>query len=240
MARTCLAIVLATLLLPSAVLAASDAPRLPPAADPATEAPYDDPETARMAATLGSQVGHAQLWYWGWAGFYGAVIVGQTVSIAISNSNGTRENAQVNVVSSTFGLFSTLFFPPPVIYQYGPIAAMPTRTPEERAARSAAIRSLFAREASKERFYRSPWNHALGLAVNAAVSAYIYWGLHLGGRALLNLAAGSAIWEANVWTSPNASAELSYALEGKTPVHVQVVPIGLPSGGAGVAVVGSF
>jgi hypothetical protein len=193
-----------------------------------------------MFTTLESQMGNARLWYWGWSGFYGVVIASQTVIAATTGNHGTQTVGYVNVVSSTFGLLSTLFFPPPVIYQLGPIRDMPARTPEERAARSAAIGALFAEEAGKERFYRSPWNHLIGLTVNAAVCAYIYWGLHLGGRALLNLAAGSALWEAQIWTSPDASAELASALEGKTPVHVQVVPIGLGSGGAGIAIIGSF
>jgi hypothetical protein len=193
-----------------------------------------------MFSTLEAQVGNARLWYWGWSGFYGAVIAGQTVIAATTGNNGTRTAAHVNVVSSSFGLLSTLFFPPPVGYDVGPIRDMPTGTPEERAARTAAIRALFAQEASKERFYRSPWNHLLGLTVNAAVCAYLYWGLHLGGRALLNLVAGSAIWEAQIWTSPNASAELAGALKDETPLHIQVVPIGLGSGGAGVAIIGSF
>jgi len=193
-----------------------------------------------MVVALDSERGPARLWYWGWSGFYGAVIVGQLVIVATSSNNGSVENGHVNVVTSLFGLLSTLVTPPPVMYELGPIQAMPEGTEAERASKAAAIRELFDREASKEHFYHSPWNHILGLAVNAGVCAYLYWGLHLGGRALLNLVAGSVIWEANIFTSPNAANRLASELQGKTPVQVQVIPI-LPVGGAaGLALVGSF
>lgn len=196
-------------------------------------------EVARMTAVLDSQVGTSRLWYWGWSGFYGAVMLGEAVLNA-SSSGGSQTNAQVNVVTSVFGLFSTLFIPPPVAFDWEPIAGMPENTVEERARKSAAIRALFDREVSKERFYHSAINHIIGLAVNAGVCAYMYWALHIGGRALLNLFAGSLVWEANIYTSPNASSRLADELKGTSSVQLQVLPLALGSDGAGVALVGRF
>jgi hypothetical protein len=191
-----------------------------------------------MAAVLDAQVGTARFWYWGWTGFYGGVILGETV-INATTTGASRISAQVNIVTSVFGLFSTLVLPPPVTFDFDPIGRMPESTPEERTAKSAAIRALFEREVSKERFYHSVWNHIFGLAVNAAVCAYMYWGLHIGGRALLNLAGGSLIWEANIFTSPNASSHLAADLQGQHAVQLQVVPVVLEAGG-GLALVGRF
>jgi hypothetical protein len=197
------------------------------------------PDVARMAAVLDAQVGTARLWYWGWTGFYGGVILGETV-INATSTGASQISAQVNIFTSVFGLFSTLMLPPPVTFDWDPIGRMPETTPQEQAAKSAAIRALFEREVKKERFYHSVWNHLLGLAVNAGVCAYMYWGLHIGGRALLNLVAGSLVWEANIFTSPNASSHLADELPGVASVRLQLVPVALGTTGGGVAVVGRF
>ena len=192
-----------------------------------------------MSAVLDSQVATSRLWYWGWTGFYSGVIFGETILNATS-SGGSQVSAQVNIVTSWFGLFSTLVLPPPVAFEWTPIASMPESSPEERAAKASAIRALFGREVAKERFYHSALNHIFGLAVNAAVCAYMYWGLHIGGRALLNLFFGSLVWEANIYTSPNASSRLAAELEGTGAVSVEVVPVALGPSGGGLAVVGRF
>jgi hypothetical protein len=228
--------VLAALLLPVAARGEEDAPRVAAAAE---SPPGLSPDVARMAAVLDKQVGTSRLWYWGWTGFYGGVILGETV-INATSTGGSRTSAQVNIVTSVFGLFSTLVLPPPVTFDWDPVAGMPESTPQEVAAKSKAIRALFEKEVSKERFYHSVWNHIFGLAVNAGVCAYMYWGLHIGGRALLNLVGGSLVWEANIFTSPNASLHLADELRGVGSVHLEVLPVALGTTGAGVAVVGRF
>jgi hypothetical protein len=192
-----------------------------------------------MTAVLNSQVGTARFWYYGWSGFYGAVMLGEAV-IQASSTGPMQVSAQVNVFTSVFGLFSTLIIPPPVAFDWEPIASMPETTPEERTRKAVAVRALFDREVAKERFYHSPINHILGLAVNVAVCAYMYWDLHIGGRALLNLIAGSLIWEANIYTSPNASSRLASELQGTTSLQLQLVPLALGTDGAGLALSGRF
>jgi hypothetical protein len=192
-----------------------------------------------MATVLDGQLGNARWWYWGWSGFYGGVIIGESV-INATSTGPMQVSAQVNIFTSVFGLFSTLVLPHPVVFDWEPFGRMPENTHEERLAKAAAVRSLFAREVSKERFYHSVWNHILGLAVNAAVCAYMYWDLHIGGRALLNLAFGSLVWEANIFTSPNASMNAATELEKTSAVQLQLVPVALGASGAGMAVVGRF
>lgn len=227
---------LLALLLPVAARGEEDAPR---AAATEEGPPGLAPDVARMAGVLDAQAGNAQLWYWGWTGFYSAVIVGEIVVNATS-SGAQQVAAQVNIITSVFGLFSTLLVQAPVTFDWEPVGRMPEATAEERAAKAAAIRALFEREVKKERFYHSVWNHVLGLAVNAAVCAYMYWDLHIGGRALLNLVFGSLVWEANIYTSPNASMRLADELQGTSAVRLQVVPLALGTTGAGVGLVGRF
>ena len=209
------------------------------ASEPHGAAGPEATDVARMAAVLDSQLASARWWYWGWTGFYSAVIVGETVLNGTS-TGAAKISAQVNIVTSWVGLFSTLILPPPVAFEWEPIASMPQTSPAEQAAKAAAIRTLFTREVAKERFYHSAVNHIFGLAVNAAVCAYMYWGLHIGGRALLNLFVGSLVWEANILTSPNASSRLAAELQGDSGVRLQLVPILLGPSGAGVAAVGRF
>jgi hypothetical protein len=217
-----------------------DAPRAASAPNGTALSPSEgSAEVARMTAVLDAQVGTARLWYWGWSGFYGAVMIGETV-LNSTASGGSRVNAQVNVVTSVFGLFSTLLMPPPVAFDWEPLASMQESTPEARAAKAAAIRALFDREVTKERFYHSALNHIFGLAVNAAVCAYMYWALHIGGRALLNLFAGSLVWEANIFTSPNAASHLAAELQRTSSLQLQLIPLAIGPAGAGVAVSGRF
>ena len=230
-------LVLVALLLPAAASGEEDAPR----AAAATEADGAGlaPDAARMASVLDGQLGSARFWYWGWTGFYSSVIAGEIV-INATSTGAQQIAAQVNIITSVFGLFSTLLVPAPVTFDWEPVGRMPETTSEERAAKSAAVRALFEREVKKERFYHSVWNHLIGLTVNAAVCAYMYWGLHIGGRALLNLVFGSLVWEANIFTSPNASMHLADELQGPSAVRLQVVPLALGTTGAGVALVGRF
>jgi hypothetical protein len=231
---------LTALVLPALARAVEDLPRAESApAGIELQPEVGSAEVARMAQVLTSQVPTAKLWYWGWSGFYGAVIIGETV-INGTSSGGTQVSADVNIVTSVFGLFSTLLLPPPVTFDWEPIGNMPEGSAEQRAAKSAAIRVLFQREVAKERFYHSALNHILGLAVNAGVCAYMFWGLHIGGRALLNLFAGSLVWEANVFTSPNASLHLAAELPRTSSLQLQIVPIALGPAGAGVGMVGHF
>jgi hypothetical protein len=230
-------VALGLLLLPIAARGEGDAPR---AVETSLSQPgLQSPDVAKMAGVLDAQLGNARLWYWGWSGFYSAVIVGESV-INATSTGPMQVSAQVNIFTSVFGLFSTLILPPPVVFDWEPIGRMPENTPEQRLQKAAAIRALFQKESTKERFYHSVWNHILGLAVNAGVCAYMYWGLHIGGRALLNLFFGSLVWEANIFTSPNASARAATELEKTSAVQLQLVPVALGPSGAGLAVVGRF
>jgi hypothetical protein len=235
-----LVIALTALVVPVAARGQDDRPRAtPPSEHLDAEPDLASAEVSRMGAVLASQVGSARLWYWGWSGFFGAVMTVGTVTNATS-SGGAREAAQVNIATSAVYLFTALVNPPPVAFGWEPIGTMPEGTAEQRAAKATAIRALFESEVSAERSFRSVLNQVLGLAVNAGVSAYMYWALHLGGRALLNLGLGSVVWEARVFTSPNAATRLEAELRGTSALHLQITPIALGPSGAGMAVAGSF
>jgi hypothetical protein len=192
-----------------------------------------------MAAVLAGQHGHARLWFYGWSAFYGTVIVAYSV-INATSTGGARLVAQVNITTSWVGLLQTLVLPPPVAFGWEAIEKMPEDTPEARAAKSAAVRALFDAQVKNETFYHSPLNHIVGLAVNAGVCAFIFWGQHQGTRALINLIGGSLVWEANIFTYPNASARLAEDLKGTSALRLQIVPLAFGTDGAGAAVVGHF
>lgn len=161
-----------------------------------------------MTAVLDAQDKNAKVWHWSWTSGYGALSIVETVLNATSTGDG-RTSAQGGIVTSTFGFFATAIFPPPVAFDWEPIQAMPENTPEQRAAKAAATRHLFRKEVQREEFRPSIWGHLLGLVFDAGVSAYMYWGLHLGSRAALTLLISGCLWETNLWTNPNASLHLS-------------------------------
>ena len=228
------------LLLPVAARGADDSPRSPPPTDSVgVEMELAPAEVSRMGATLEAQVGHARLWYWGWSGFFGALITVGTVTNGTS-TGGQREAAQVNMASGSVYLFVALINPPPVAFGWEPVGAMPEATAEQRAAKARAIHALFESEVRAEHVFRSVFNQVLGLVVNAGVSAYMYWALHLGGRALLNLGVGSAVWEARVFTSPNAASLMEAELHGSIALELQLAPVALGPSGAGMALIGRF
>ncbi len=231
-----LVVLFAATLLPGVVRAADDAPRAPPVE---SQAALDSPDTERMATVLAGQYGNARLWYYGWSAFYGTVIVAETI-INATSTGGSRLVAQVNIATSWVGLLQTLVLPPPVAFGWETVEKMPDGTPEARAAKSAAVRALFDAETKNEAFYHSAFNHIVGLAVNAGVCAFVYWGQHQGTRALINLVGGSLVWEANIFTYPNASSHLANELKGTSALHLQLVPLAFGTDGAGAALVGHF
>jgi hypothetical protein len=163
------------------------------------------------------------------------VVAGEVVIAATTENQGAKINAYYNIAFSGAGMLAVLLLPPPAAYGLDAIRAMPEGTDEERAAKSQALRELFDRAAKEERRYRSPLNHVLGLTVNAGLAAILYFGYKLGGRALLTLVAGSAIWEAQIWTHPAAANDASEALRTGPGFQARVVFLG-----NGVGLVGSF
>ena len=193
----------------------------------------EDPALAARWRALESEEARARFWYWGWSGFYGAVVAGEVVIAATSSNEGAKISAYYNIGFSGAGMLGVLLFPPPAAYGLDAVRAMPEDTEEQRAAKRRALGELFDREASRERWYHSPWNHVIGLAVNAGFSAILYFGYKLGGRAPLTLTAGSAIWEAQIWTHPTAARDTADSLAGGLRIH----PVFF---GNGVGIAGTF
>ena len=218
--------------------ALASAGRLPPDA-PLADAPglpsfvREDPEVASRWRALESEELHARLWYWGWSGFLGTVVAAEVVIAATTTNQGAKINAYYNIGFSGAGMLAVLFFPPAAAYGLDDIRAMPEDSDAQRAAKDEALRALFERAANGERFYRSPLNHVLGLTVNAGLSAILYFGYKLGGRALLTLVGGSAIWEAQIWTHPTAARDAADAV--KPGLRVQWMFLG-----NGIGLAGSF
>jgi hypothetical protein len=129
----------------------------------------DDLELGPRWRALESEEVHARVWYWGWAGFLGAVVAGEAVVAATSDNTGAKINAYYSMAFSGAGMLAVLLFAPPAAYGLDEIRALPEDTDEERAAKGRALRALFDRAAKQEGFYRSPLNHVIGLTVNAGL-----------------------------------------------------------------------
>lgn len=195
----------------------------------------EEPTLAPLSTALQAEEGADRLWYWGWASFLGAVVVGETVIAATTSSEGSRINAYVNIPASAAGMIAVLLTPPAAAFGLEEVRRMPEDTPEQRQAKAAALRSLFRRAAEQERYYRSPLNHVVGLAVNAGLAAILYFGFKLGGRALLTLAGGTLEWEMQIFTRPTAALDLATSHPGSGLQGLHIVP--LPNG---IALAGSF
>jgi len=218
------------------LLAGPGAPEVdPPQSLPATSVLNSDPSIAPLWGALQSEEHPDRLWTWGWASFLGVVVVGQSAIAATSTNEGTKINAYVNVPASALGMLSIIFAPPAAAFGLDDIRRMPEDTEAQREAKASAARALFNRSVEQQRWYRSPLNHAIGLTVNAGLSALLYFGWKLGGRALLMLVAGTIQWEAQIFTRPTASLDLATARGGTVFKGLQIIP--LPNG---IAVAGTF
>jgi hypothetical protein len=195
----------------------------------------EEPALRLRWGALEAEERHARVWFWGWSGFYSAVIVGETVIAATTGNSGARTNAYINIASSSVGLLAIVLRPPPAAFGLDAIRALPEGTEEERRAKNEALRALFDRAVAEERFYRSPLNHLIGLTVNAGIAGLLYFGYHLGTRALITLFAGSAIWEAQVLTHPATARDAADGLRSRPALRAQWVFLG-----NGIALAGSF
>jgi hypothetical protein len=212
-------------------------PGVPGAAEnvPAPSLLTSDPSVAPMWHALETEEHPDRLWTWGWGSFLGAVAVGQTAIAAVSTHEGTKINAYVNVPASLVGMLATVLAPPAAAFGLDDIRRMPEDTEAQREAKAHAVRALFDRAVEQQRFYRSPLNHAVGLTVNAALSALLYFGWKLGGRALLMLVGGTIQWEVQIFTRPTAALDLATARGPTVFKGLQIIP--LPNG---IALAGTF
>jgi hypothetical protein len=223
----------AVLVLVGSLTSAGDGPLADaPLARPAPSVLLQDPELGPRWRAVEEEELHARLWYWGWSGFLGAVVAAEVVIAATTENQGAKINAYYNIGFSGAGMLAVLLFPPPAAFGLDAIRGMPEDTEEQRAAKGRALRELFDRAAKQERFYRSTLNHVIGLTVNASLAAILYFGYKLGGRALLTLVAGSAIWEAQVWTHPAAARDAAATEPG--------LRVSWTFTGNGVGIAGSF
>lgn len=224
---------LALLLTLPVAQAASVAEESPP---PSASILTTDPSLVPLWKALEAEEHPDRFWYWGWAGFLGTVVVGQSIIAATTSNEGSRINAYVNIPASAAGMLAVLLVPPAAAFGLEDIRRMPEETEAQRTAKASALRGLFDRSVEQERFYRSPLNHVIGLTVNAGLAALLYFGWKLGGRALLILVAGTIEWELQIFTRPTAALDLATGrtepgLLGLRGLHVVPLPNGLAVAG---------
>jgi hypothetical protein len=172
-----------------------------------------EPALAPLWSALRAEESADRFWYWGWASFLGAVVVGQTVIAATTSNEGSRINAYVNIPASAVGMLAVLLVPPAAAFGLEEIQVMPESTPAEREAKAAALRNLFHRAVEQQRFYRSPLNHVVGLTVNAGLAALLYFGFKLGAGAA-RAGGRHHRWELQIFTRPTAALDAATSRPG--------------------------
>lgn len=167
--------------------------------------------TQEIQSYLDAGKTRAQLWWYGWTGFYtGAAIFSLTMA-AISDNTTSKILQNVQAVESLVGAGGLLIFPFPARSASQKLKVMPQNTHEEQIAKLKEAECLLEKSAKAEITGRSWLQHTLAFLVNATGSIVIWKGYEKkikdnGGnpltQALVNLGLGTAVAELQIWTQP--------------------------------------
>lgn len=153
----------------------------------------------------------AQLWWYGWTGFYSGAAIFSFTLAALSNDTTPKIFQNVQAVESLVGAGGLLILPFPSRYASQKLKAMPENSLEEKTAKLKEAEILLERSAKAESAGRSLLQHTLAFLVNASGSAVIYFGYgkkikengdNPFSQALMNFVSGTAVAELQIWTQP--------------------------------------
>lgn len=172
----------------------------------------DDSKRIQQIQTyLDSGKTRAQLWWYGWTGFYtGAAIFSFTMA-ALSDNRTSKIFQNVQAFESLVGTAGLLIFPFPAKSAADKLKVMPQNTEEEQIAKLREAEDLLEKSARAEIGGRSWLQHSLAFLVNATGSIVIWKGyektIKENGdnpltQALINLVLGTAVAELQIWTQP--------------------------------------
>jgi hypothetical protein len=175
-----------------------------------------DKRIQEIQANLDAGKTHAQLWWYGWTGFYtGSALFSFTLA-AFSNDRPQKILQNVQAVESLAGVGGLLIFPFPARYASQKLKAMPESSDEEKNAKLEKSEELLENSSKAEIAGRSLLQHTLAFLVNASGSAIIYFGygkkIKDSGdnpltQALINLGIGTAVAELQIWTQPTRAID---------------------------------
>jgi hypothetical protein len=173
------------------------------ATDPA---PSDvDERYDAIVRALDAGEGSAKLWWWGWTGILGGIVVGEgTIALATSNP-GTRADAVVGTVGSALGV-GAMFLSSRAGFTYRDrLARMDASTPEARLARLREAERILDATANDEELGQAWFVHVGGNAVTLAGTFVLWAGYHQYWGGWLNLVGGVLVSEAQILTHPRAA-----------------------------------
>lgn len=189
--------------------------------------------------SLDDGTGSAQLWWYGWVGFYSAATA-LPLAVALTTDNKTLQvTSGVAAGESLIGLGGMLIFSFPPRSAAAELRSMPENTPEERMKKLSVAETLLKESSDSEMAGTSWVQHSLGVLVNAA-GALVIWQVYgnrikqAGGtaweQALIAFVAGTAVSEVQIWTEPTRaiSDEKEYTSGHPAPVDARFMI--LPSG----------
>jgi hypothetical protein len=150
----------------------------------------------------------ANVWYWGWVGIQGTLIVGQSIWAGVAAAEGdtsVRNSQFVGVGTGVVGLAPMVLFPFRAAFAAGRVRALPERTPEERRQKLRLGEELLRGAADGEAFGRSWVVHVLGFALATASSAILWFALDRPVNALTSFVLNAGGNELQIWTQPMAA-----------------------------------
>jgi len=149
----------------------------------------------------------AQAWWWGWAGTYAVLTVGQGVVALVASDRDLRINMLVGSASSLLGFGFVLITDFPARYAIAELDEMPDDTAEERTAKQNRARELLRASAQAEIDGRSWIIHFLGLSVAVAQGLVLWLAFDLPVDGAINAGISLAISEAQIWTQPTRAID---------------------------------
>lgn len=195
----------------------------------ADEQTSPDPVIAKLQAGTSS----AQAWWWGWAGGYAAMTIGQGAVALVTSDSDLRINMLVGASSSFLGFGFVLLTDFPARYAVSELDQMPDETEQARATKHQRARELLCASAQAENDGRSWIIHVLGITVAAAQGLILWLAFDLPVDGAINAAVSLLISEAQIWTQPTrAIADWQATSSEDTELHLAIVP---NPGGVGLA-----
>ncbi len=144
----------------------------------------------------------ARLWQYGWSGFFAANTAFQTYMAFESNDSDNETKYTVGAVKSGAALALMLLRPLPAVKGAAPVAAMPTDSPDQKAARLKAAEDLLEANARRARERKSWARHLASIAVHFIGSSAI---AVIGDPkdAIISNITGIAFSQAHIWSQPH-------------------------------------
>lgn len=155
---------------------------------------------ATLEAALSGEERRFQTWRWSWAATYAALAAGNLIALPFV-SRQARIDYYTGAVTSAAAVAPTLLFMQPAPPSFHEGATADTRL-EEAEARLAEV-------AQYQRDARGWKVHALNVAINAAVSAFLGFGFDRWQAAGINLVGGTALGELQILTHPDRASSFT-------------------------------